>query len=277
MEKILKFLKAEIKGVNEEAKTLKAVVSTINEDRDGDVVLPSAFKERLSDYLKHPVLLADHNYYDLRKQIGMAKDIIVGDSEVVAEFEYFAGKGNEEADWAWELAKKGLSAFSIGFIGLDWDPIESKDENGRTWMSGRKFTKIELMEISQVLIPSNRQALQASAELYEMACKSIKDGTLVMPKKVEKDVEQKPEPGADESREDFMARCVPMLIEEGKDKDQAVAVCSSIWDNKGKKHDDKSHYSEEILGKEDDKSASEPDKVAIEEAVKQGFKSAFKA
>lgn len=39
-----------------------------------------------------------------------------------------------------------------------------------------------------------------------------------------------PKPTSDESRSDYMKRCVPMLIDEGKDKDQAVAICSSMWE-----------------------------------------------
>lgn len=43
-----------------------------------------------------------------------------------------------------------------------------------------------------------------------------------------------PKPRKNESREHFMQRCVPMLIDEGKPQDQAVAVCSSIWENRRK-------------------------------------------
>lgn len=39
----------------------------------------------------------------------------------------------------------------------------------------------------------------------------------------------KPKP-SEESRSDWMKRCVPVLIEEGRDQDQAVAICSSMWD-----------------------------------------------
>ncbi|MBM6753149.1 HK97 family phage prohead protease, partial [Mediterraneibacter glycyrrhizinilyticus] len=61
-----------------------------------------------------------------------------------------------------------LASFSIGFLGLEAESIY-KEQDGRQYFVGRKFTKIELMEVSQVLIPSNRGALQASAELMEMA------------------------------------------------------------------------------------------------------------
>jgi HK97 family phage major capsid protein/HK97 family phage prohead protease len=33
-----------------------------------------------------------------------------------------------------------------------------------------------------------------------------------------------------ETRDEFISRCVPMLIEEGSEQDQAVAICSSMWE-----------------------------------------------
>ena len=40
------------------------------------------------------------------------------------------------------------------------------------------------------------------------------------------------EPNAGESEEDFISRCVPTLINEGYDQDQAVAVCYSYYESK---------------------------------------------
>lgn len=42
-----------------------------------------------------------------------------------------------------------------------------------------------------------------------------------------------PTPLPYERQEDFVARCIPELIEkEGKDKSQATAICYSIWNEK---------------------------------------------
>lgn len=38
------------------------------------------------------------------------------------------------------------------------------------------------------------------------------------------------EPKAGESEDDFMSRCIPYVIDEGKEQDQAVAICISKWD-----------------------------------------------
>jgi len=48
-----------------------------------------------------------------------------------------------------------------------------------------------------------------------------------------------PKPKKRESESDYMSRCVPMLINEGKKKEQAVAICYSMYQEnkkpKGKK------------------------------------------
>jgi hypothetical protein len=40
-----------------------------------------------------------------------------------------------------------------------------------------------------------------------------------------------PTPGENETREDFISRCIPIVLEEGtaENQDQAVAVCNSMW------------------------------------------------
>jgi hypothetical protein len=47
--------------------------------------------------------------------------------------------------------------------------------------------------------------------------------------------EAMPTPRRDESYEDWMARCIPVLIDEGRDRDQAVAICASMWEDREKK------------------------------------------
>ena len=40
------------------------------------------------------------------------------------------------------------------------------------------------------------------------------------------------EPSANESREEFLPRCIEYVINEGKESEQAVAICSSLWEQK---------------------------------------------
>lgn len=182
MDKYNKYYKVEVKDIDTQKNTLTAVISTSKVDRDGDIVDPEAFKKRIKSYKEHPVLLSSHDYRTLTKQIGKAVDISVEDKAVNAKFEYFVGQGNPEADWAWFLAQKGIASFSIGFMGHAFEWIKEKDAEGNERITGRKFTDIELLEVSQVLVPSNRGALQMQAELCEMAVKGIKDDEFVIPK-----------------------------------------------------------------------------------------------
>lgn len=47
-----------------------------------------------------------------------------------------------------------------------------------------------------------------------------------------------PKPQADETKDEFMNRCIPVLVDEGKDQDEAVSVCSSLWENKDDEEDE---------------------------------------
>jgi len=38
-----------------------------------------------------------------------------------------------------------------------------------------------------------------------------------------------PLPKKGEKEKDYMSRCIPMLVKEGKNQDQAVAICSSMF------------------------------------------------
>jgi len=45
-----------------------------------------------------------------------------------------------------------------------------------------------------------------------------------------------PTPRAGESKDDFIERCIPVVLEDGTadDSDQAVAVCNSMWEQADK-------------------------------------------
>ncbi len=44
-----------------------------------------------------------------------------------------------------------------------------------------------------------------------------------------------PEPKSGETQNDFIARCVPIVIDEGKTQDQALGKCYGIWMSSKKK------------------------------------------
>lgn len=50
----------------------------------------------------------------------------------------------------------------------------------------------------------------------------------------------------------YMSRCIPMLIKEGKPQAQAIAICSSMYDQNKKKKQAKGDTSEPDFDKDND-------------------------
>ena len=177
-DKVKKYVvsKAVIKAIDAEKFTVDSVISTPTIDRDKEIITVDAIKKGIKEYKKHAVLLSSHvSYGDLRKQIGEAVKFKFEDDKVTFRFKYYVGEGNPEADWAFKLAEKGIAAYSIGFYPIEWEDGDFNKTG--IW---RKYTHIETLEVSQVLIPSNRGAYQANSynlekDLCEMAIKSLRD------------------------------------------------------------------------------------------------------
>ena len=151
--KIFKSYRAETKSIDDQDGYIKAIVSTESIDRDGEVILSSAWRKTIDDFMKHPVLISSHDYNDLTKQLGEWVSLEVTDKGLEGVAKYYINKGNAEADWGYELAKQGKSAYSVGFMAYDYQEGNGEDNAKRT------YTDVELLEISQVTIPSNRDSL----------------------------------------------------------------------------------------------------------------------
>lgn len=156
MDTIYKTYRAEIKGTGEDGSLDMFIpVSTMAMDRDGEVVEPSAFKKTIPKFMKHPVLVSSHDYRNLTNQIGEWQKLKITDGGIEGKPKYYTGAGNEQADWAYYLASKGVAAFSIGFMPKEWEDGDGVKTPRRT------YKEIELLEISQVIIPSNRDAIMS--------------------------------------------------------------------------------------------------------------------
>ncbi len=155
VETIYKTFRAELKEADEDGSlNIFIPVSTASMDRDSEIIEPSAFKKTIPKFMKHPVLVASHDYRDLTNQIGEWQKLRITDNGIEGKPKYYVGMGNEQADWAYKLAQKGVAAFSIGFIPKAWDDGDGTEKSPR-----RTYKEVELLEISQVIIPSNRDAI----------------------------------------------------------------------------------------------------------------------
>lgn len=157
--RVNKTFRVEVKEVEDEGRISMVIpMSTGATDRDGEIIEPFAFKKSLKEFMKRPILLSSHNYMDLTSQIGEFESLkATNDGLMAKSLKYYINEGNEQADWGFNLAKKGMAAFSVGFIPIKWEKIDEKAES--EWHN-RKYTEVELLEVSQVVVPSNREAIQ---------------------------------------------------------------------------------------------------------------------
>ena len=164
-EKIFRTFRTIVRNVGDEEGVLDMLIpmSTAKTDRHGESIDPKGWKKHLKEFKKRAILLSSHNYRGLLNQIGELLDLQVVEEGLLARPKYYINQGNPEADWAYFLATKGKAAFSVGFIPIKW--IDAKEEPTRT------YKEQELVEISQVTVPSNTdaaQGLMAKAEYKDV-------------------------------------------------------------------------------------------------------------
>jgi HK97 family phage prohead protease len=129
------------------------VISTLDEDREGDVLDPAGVV--LDNYLRNPTVLWSHDYWGL--PIGRARNVRPSTSAVMADIQFAP---TEFADQVRLLVDTGfLKGVSVGFDpkAWQWRTTTSGDQ-------GRKFTKWELLEISLCPVPTNPMALVSEAK-----------------------------------------------------------------------------------------------------------------
>jgi hypothetical protein len=146
---------SEMKILDKAAGRISAVVSTESVDRDGDIIRQAHWD--LDHFKAHPILLSSHNYRGLQNQIGEWTDMRIEGKQLVGDAQYYLKKGNPEADWGFVLASKGRAAFSVGFV-PDMSSAKQIESAGNL---AYEFQGQELLEVSQVTVPSNADALQS--------------------------------------------------------------------------------------------------------------------
>ena len=143
------FLRSEKDAAKEAPMTF--VISSEEVDRHGDVVLAQGW--RLQAYLRNPVFLWAHNYG--LPVIGRALAVWPEPGQLLARLEFAP---TEFASQVAALYRSGYQqGVSVGFRPLRYE--ERRD--GRTGaFLGIRFLEQELLEVSAVPVPANRQALR---------------------------------------------------------------------------------------------------------------------
>lgn len=153
----MKVVRPTIKVLDSTSGRVHAVVSDEAPDRQGDVIRIRGWD--LEHFLRHPMLVAGHNYFDLQSQIGEWEELGPRGKRLEGVARYYVGEGNELADWGFNLARHGRAAYSVGFIP---DMAKAKElgpaPNGKG--VSYEYNSQELLEISHVVIPANPRSLQ---------------------------------------------------------------------------------------------------------------------
>ncbi len=132
------------------------VISTDEVDRHGDIVTADGW--RLEAYRRNPVVLWAHDYR--RPPIGRALEVWAEPHRLLASLEFAPGAFAQEVA---ELYRAGFQwAVSVGFRPLKFEP--RRDEKTGSIL-GFRFLEQELLEVSAVPVPANRNALRRSPDL----------------------------------------------------------------------------------------------------------------
>lgn len=154
---------ARVTGVNEQERTVTALVSTPNADRYEEIVEAEAFKKWLPVFMSNPVAVAGHTYVGWAGEatvIGHWVEVKITKQGIEATMMFAE---TELAKDYWLLYKDGhMRAFSVGWITHEWKMMELEVAPGIKKRI-RVFTEVELIEISAVAIPANRESLVRAA------------------------------------------------------------------------------------------------------------------
>lgn len=143
-------------AVDRRRYTVRAVITTSDPDRAGDVVVPSGLRN-LEEYLLNPVVLWAHQRGPL-PPIGTCLWLDVQPRRIVAETRF--ARGVALADDIFRLYEQGvLRGWSIGFI-----PHTVERETRPDGSTGLRILSWDLLEYSAVPIPENPAALTLALE-----------------------------------------------------------------------------------------------------------------
>jgi HK97 family phage prohead protease len=132
--------------------------STVDEDIDGYVILPEAYRKGLAMYMRNPILLFNH---DRDKPIGIVKRAEIDARGLLIDAE-FDMEDDFSAARARQVERGILRGFSVGFR----PTAEPKFKDDKLY-----FNEVQLMEISLVSVPANPHAL-IGAEAGELVARA---------------------------------------------------------------------------------------------------------
>ena len=165
-------------SVNSGEMVVRAVVSTIDPDRAGDVVVPAGLRNR-DEFRKNPVVLWAHNR-TLFPPIGTCQSLDVQPERVVAETKF--AQGLPFAEDLFRLYEQGvLRGWSIGFVPRRAFVLPPPRGAGRSAPAGLRVEEWDLLEYSAVPVPENPGALTVAVQKGLVQDATLRDWLAAVP------------------------------------------------------------------------------------------------
>lgn len=158
MHLVHKILDFAVERVDDAARTFWAVASTGQVDRQGDLIEASGWD--FANFLKNPVIPWAHDY--AAPPVAKALAVKVESGRLLFQAQFPTAAEYAFADTIYQLYRGGyLRAFSVGFAPVESEVVVHQAE-GRA-LTGTRYLRQELYEISCVPLPANPQALAQMA------------------------------------------------------------------------------------------------------------------
>lgn len=149
-----KVLDFAVSQADDNARTFWAVASTGQIDRQGNLIESAGWD--LANFRANPVIPWAHDYG--APPVAKALEVKAEEGRLVFQAQFPTAEEYPFADTIYKLYRGGyLRAFSVGFAPIQSEVVTSQ-VNGRT-LTGTRYLKQELYEISCVTLPANPQAL----------------------------------------------------------------------------------------------------------------------
>lgn len=159
---------AQVDQINDKLKVVPFIVTTINEDRDGDVVIPRGIETK--NYATNPVVFFGHQEWVV--PIGTArnprtKQLAWKTSDVDARSVVYFDAPDPDAMFIYGKVQRGmLSATSIAFVPIEaykrdeYEKAHRGSDRDSMMPMGWMFKRVDLTEFSIVGVPSNAGAIR---------------------------------------------------------------------------------------------------------------------
>ena len=160
-------------AVNTETLTVRSVISTIDPDRAGDVVIPTGI-QNAEDYLLNPVVLWAHNRSQF-PPIGTCEWLDVQPRRIVAQTRF--AQGVPFAEDLFRLYEQNvLRGWSIGFV-----PRKARRVPRSNGPASLHVAEWDLLEYSAVPIPENPGALTVALQKGLVRDVTLRDWLALVP------------------------------------------------------------------------------------------------